>query len=382
MAADVKDKVAIIGMGCTRFGENWNDGPYEMIVDAAWEAFDDAGIEAKDIQAAWLGTQQWGDAGMSLANALKLHEIPVTRVENFCATGSDALRNACIGILSGMYDVVLALGFEKLKDWGLRGLPENPGTAHPVLNQNPTGPGYFALSAVRYMARYGIDRTPMAHIAVKNHHNGNLNPKSHYHRELTLEQVLNAPMIAMPFGLFDCCTVADGASAAILCRADMAKNFRDDYVLVKGLGLAASPRNQSPLHDFIGFPATVGAAKQAYEQAGITHPAEEVSCAEVHDCFTWTEFCNYEDLGFVEKGEGWKWAMDGTTSLEGRLPVNMDGGLKCFGHPVGASGIRMHYEIYKQFQGKAGPRQLKNPTIGVTHTLGAVVSCVTVIGTP
>jgi acetyl-CoA C-acetyltransferase len=148
------------------------------------------------------------------------------------------------------------------------------------------------------------------------------------------------------------------------------------------LGLAASPRNDSPLHDFLGFPATVGAAKQAYEQAGITNPAEEVSCAEVHDCFTWTEFCNYEDLGCVEKGEGLKWAVYGTTSLKGKLPVNMDGGLKCFGHPVGASGIRMHYEIYKQFQGKAGPRQLRDPKIGVTHTLGAVVSCVTVIGTP
>ncbi len=377
----MKDRVAIIGMGCTKFGENWLDGPYDMIVDAAWEAFEDAGIEAKDLQAVWLGTQQWGDAGMSVANALKLHEIPVTRVENFCASGSDAFRNAVIGILSGLYDIVMAIGFEKLKDWGLRGLPENPGTAHPVL-YSPTGPGYFAFSATRYMYTYGIDRTPLAHIAVKNHHNGNLNPKAHYHRELTIEQVLTAPMIAYPFGLFDCCTVADGASAAILCRADMADRFRKDYILVKGMGLANSPRNQSPLHDYLGFPATVAAAKQAYAYAGIKNPAEEISCAEVHDCFTWTEISNYEDLGFIEKGQGWKWALDGTTTLEGRLPVNMDGGLKCFGHPVGASGIRMHYEIYKQLQGKAGSRQIKNPRLGLTHTLGAVVSGVTVIGLP
>jgi len=379
---DIKDKVAIVGMGCTKFGENWEMGWSDMVIDAAYEAFEDAGIEAKDIQAAWLGTQQWGDAGMSLANALKLHEIPVTRVENFCATGTDAIRNACIAVASGMYDIVLALGFEKLKDWGLRGLPENPGTAHPVLNQSPTGPGYFALSAVRYMHKYGIDRTPLAHIAVKNHHNGTLNPKAHYHRELTVEQVLNAPMIAMPFGLFDCCTVADGAAAAILVRADMARSFRDDYMLIKGVALANSPRNQSPLHDFLGFPATVAAARKAYEQAGITNPFEEIDCAEVHDCFTWTEISNYEDLGFCEKGEGWRLIMDGITKLDGKLPVNMDGGLKCFGHPVGASGIRMHYEIYKQLQGKAGPRQLKNPTVGLTHTLGAVVSGVTVVGLP
>jgi len=378
----IKDKVAIIGMGCTKFGENWDMDPNDMIIDAAHEAFEDAGIETKDIQAAWLATQQWGDAGSPVAVALKLHEKPITRVENFCASGGDAIRNACFGIASGMYDMVLAIGFEKLKDWGLRGLPENPGSAHPVLNQSTTGPGIFALGANRYMHKYGIDRTPLAHIAVKNHHNGNLNPKAHFHRELTLDQVLKAPMIAMPFGLFDCCTVADGAAAAVLCRADMAKSFRDDYMLIKGLGLANSPKNNSPHFDYLGFPATVAAAKQAYEQAEIKKPFDEIDCAEVHDCFTWTEISNYEDLGFCEKGEGWRFAMDGTTTLEGKLPVNMDGGLKCFGHPVGASGIRMHYEIWKQFQGKAGPRQIKDPKIGLTHVLGAVVSCVTVVGLP
>ena len=379
----IKDKVAIIGMGCTKFGENWEMGLNDMIIEAAYEAFQDAGIGSKDIQAAWLGTQQYGGAGMALADPLKLHEIPVTRVENFCATGSDAIRNACFGIASGMYDIVLALGVEKLKDWGLRGLPENPGTAHPVLDQGVTGPGQFALSAVRYMHTFKIDRTPMALIAVKNHHNGNLHPKAHFHRELTLEQVLNAPMVAWPFGLFDCCTVADGAAAAILCRADMAKNFRKDYMLIKGIGLAASPENtHSPSYDYLGFPATMSAARQAYKQAGIKNPLEEIDCAEVHDCFSWTEISNYEDLGFAEKGKGWQLITDGVTTLQGKLPVNMDGGLKCFGHPVGASGIRMHYELWKQFQGKAGPRQLKDVHIGLTHTLGAVVSCVTIVGTP
>ena len=377
-----KDSVAIIGMGCTKFGENWEMSHNDMIIEAAYEALQDAGVETKDIQAAWVGTQQYGGAGMSLSDPLKLHEIPITRVENFCATGSDALRNACFGIACGMYDIVMALGFEKLKDWGLRGLPENPGTAHPVMDQGITGPGQFALGAVRYMHTFGIDRTPMAQIAVKNHHNGNLNPKSHFHRELTLEQVLNAPIIAWPFGLFDCCTVADGAAAAILCRADMAKSFRKDYMLIKGIGLAASPENRNPKFDYLGFPASTAAARQAYQQAGITNPFEEIDCAEVHDCFTWTEISDYEDLGFAEKGKGWQLIMDGVTTLQGNLPVNMDGGLKCFGHPVGASGIRMHYEIWKQFQGKAGPRQIKHPRIGLTHTLGAVVSCVSIVGTP
>ena len=377
-----KDSVAIIGMGCTKFGENWEMSHNDMIIEAAYEALQDAGVETKDIQAAWVGTQQYGGAGMSLSDPLKLHEIPITRVENFCATGSDALRNACFGIACGMYDIVMALGFEKLKDWGLRGLPENPGTAHPVMDQGITGPGQFALGAVRYMHTFGIDRTPMAQIAVKNHHNGNLNPKSHFHRELTLEQVLNAPIIAWPFGLFDCCTVADGAAAAILCRADMANSFRKDYMLIKGIGLAASPENRNPNFDYLGFPASTAAARQAYQQAGITNPFEEIDCAEVHDCFTWTEISDYEDLGFAKKGKGWQLIMDGVTTLQGNLPVNMDGGLKCFGHPVGASGIRMHYEIWKQFQGKAGPRQIKHPRIGLTHTLGAVVSCVSIVGTP
>ena len=370
----IKDRVAIIGMGCTKFGERWDASAEDLMVEAAYEAFDDAGIDSKDVQAAWLGTVGSFRTGQPLAQALKLDYIPISRLENACATATDAFRNACYAVAAGVYEIVLVMGVEKLKDSGFSGLalPDPPGSdvAPPV-----PAPSQFAMAATRYLHHYDIPfdqgKQTLAQIASKNHHNGTLSPKAHFQREVSVEQVVNAPMVAWPLGLFDCCGVSDGAAAAIITTPEIARTFRDDYVLVKGLGLAVGAfgiiRND---WDFVHFPETVRAAQASYEEAGIVNPREEVDLAMVHDCFTITELIIYEDLGFSPRGRASEDVEAGTFSLEGELPVNTDGGLKCFGHPIGASGIRMIYEVYKQLQGNAGPRQLKNPSLGLTHNLG------------
>ena len=371
----IKDKVAIIGMGCTKFGERWDADGYDLLVEAGLEAIKDAGIEAKDIQAGWLGSHSSFTTGQPLAQALKLEYIPITRVENACATGTDAFRNACYAVAAGIYDIVIVAGVEKLKDSGISGLstPRPPGSDVAPLIPPPS---QFALAGTRYFHEYDIPyedgKETLAKIAVKNHYNGTLSPKAHFQKEVSIEQVLKAPMIAWPLGLYDCCGVSDGAAAAIITRADIAKNFRDDYILVKGLGLAVGG-NQGLLqddYDFVHFPENVKAADVAYSEADIGNPRKEIDLAVVHDCFTITELIIYEDLGFSPRGQASKDVAEGTFTLEGELPVNTDGGLKCFGHPIGASGIRMIYEVYKQLQGKADLRQVKNARLGLTHNLG------------
>jgi len=385
----IKDKVAIIGMGCTKFGENWDMSLYDMIVNAAYEAYEDAGVEPKDIQAAWYGSYVSSLSGQPLAEALKLQYKPITRVENMCATGSEALRNACYAVAAGAYDVALAVGAEKLKDSGYSGLPDTElvlGQYGTYRYRNATAPGEFALMATRYFSRYGLSpdegRKMLGQIAVKNHHNGTLHPKAHFRREITLEQAVNAPIIAWPLGLFDCCAVSDGSAAAIVTRADLAKNFRPDPVRVKALAISVGPRagHMHPKYDYTHVEETYQAGLAAYADAGVKNPREEISMAEVHDCFSITEAVIYEDLQFSARGKAKEDIEAGFFDLDGGLPVNTDGGLKCFGHPIGASGLRMMYEEYKQLQGKAGDRQIKNPKLGLTQNLGgtpglATVSC-------
>ena len=386
----IRDKVAVIGMGCCKFGENWDKGPEDMIIEAAYEAYEDANINPGDIQAAWVGTtsSHWvGMGGLALAEPLKLHQIPVTRVENWCATGHEAFRNACFGVAAGMYDMVLALGFEKLKDCGFPGLGIGRGM-HPVMEVRRTAPSSFAFIAHRYFHEYGLSyeegKRTIGKIAVKNHYNGSMHPKAHFQRKVTLEQVLNAPIISSPLGLFDCCGNSDGAAAAIICRPDIAKSFRDDPIYVKGIGLSQNSMTPhfEPGFSWTGFAATQNASRQAYEQAGIKDPRKEIDVAVVHDCFTITELIIYEDLGFSPRGRAREDVEAGTFALDGELPVNSDGGLKCFGHPIGASGLRMCYEVYKQLQGKCGERQIKKADRGLAHTLGGhpTVSCVVILG--
>jgi len=381
----IKNEVAIVGMGCVKFGENWDKSIDDMMIDAAYEAYEDAGIEPKDIQAAWFGTVWAGETGQILASPLKLPYIPVTHVENACSTGSEALRGACYAVAAGVCDVALALGVEKLKDTGFMGLPQTRPTAtwsYRLTSQTP--PAVFAMMATGYFAKYGLSHEEgkrlLAQISVKNHHNGALNPKAHFQREITIEQALNAPMIAYPLGLYDCCGVSDGAAAAIVTRADMAKSFRADPIYIKALQICQGPREgfMNPAYDFAHVEETCRGGAAAYTEAGIKNPREEISIAEVHDCFSITELTIMEDLQFSPRGRAKDDIEAGTFTLEGELPVNTDGGLKCFGHPVGASGLRMVYEVYKQLQGKAGPRQIKNPGLGLTHNQGGEPGAATV----
>jgi len=401
MADGIKDKVAIIGMGCTKFGEQWNKSSDDLIVDAFKEALEDAGIERKDIQAAWLSNQlvlvNVGHSASPLSTCLKLPYIPVTRIENMCAGGSDSFRGACYAVASGACDIALALGVEKVKDQGTGGLPPAGelvvfGTSMKMTfpsSDNPN-PGMFAMMALRYFERYGISveegKKALARISVKSHHNGNLNPKAHLHREITVEDVLKAPMVAYPLGLFDCCGVSDGASCAIVCRADMAKNFRKDPIYVKSLQIAAESGENLMYNKFDNshVESTTRAAIRAYQEAGVKNPRKEISMMEVHDCFSITEMVTYEDLQISARGKAKEDIEAGFYDLNGQVPCQTDGGLKCFGHPIGASGLRMIYEMYKQLQGKCGPRQVKNPTLGLTHNLGGQpnrnVCAITIIG--
>ncbi len=376
----LKDKVAIVGMGCTRFGERWEMGVEDLLVEAAYEAFEDAGLEPKDIQAAWIGTVFSGLSSITLS-PLALQYIPMTRVENMCATGSEALRAASYAIIAGACDVALAVGVEKLKDSGTTGVKGPCIVGDNIDGTSGIGPGYSAPASFAYMAtRYFHDyqlgpeegKRLLAEIAVKNHHNGSLNPKAHFKNELSVEQVVKAPIVAWPLGLYDCCGVSDGAAAAILVRADMARNFRADPIYIKALGICVGARQGAIRqdYDFVHIEENVLASRKAYQEAGIRDPRREISMAEVHDCFTIHEMILYEDLGFSPRGKAREDIDARTFALEGELPVNTDGGLKCFGHPLGASGLRMMYEVYKQLQGKAGPRQVKNPRLGLTHNLG------------
>lgn len=382
----MKDKIAIIGVGCTKFGDRFDAGYEDLVVEAAGAAFADAGIEPDRADAAWLGTFSpyggHGKASVSLADSLGLFGKPITRVENFCATGTDAFRNAAMAVASGVYDIALVVGAEKLKDRPVRGLSSEG--EHPYQTDGLSAPGIFAMAATRYFHQYGGGRESLAQVAVKNHRHGALNPKAHFQMEVTMQQVLNAPMVAWPFGLFDCCPTTDGAAAAILCRADLAPTFRDDYILLKGVGLAVN--SGRPWYDasfeYTGFSSTTIAANVAYKMAGITDPVRELDLAEVHDCFTWTEISNYEDLGFCKKGEGPRFVAEGRSAIGGDMPVNTSGGLKSCGHPIGASGVRMIYEIVTQLRGEAGARQINNADLGLVHNLGGPgsVACVLVLG--
>ena len=385
MAEGIKDKVAIIGMGCTKFGELWDKSADDLMVDAFKECIEDAGIEKKDINAAWFGVhfeeQSVGKGATPLSLTLKLPFIPVTRTENFCATGTEAFRGACYGVASGAYDIALALGVEKLKDTGYGGLPGGPnllGTKSALINPKLTAPGAFAMMATRYFAVYGLNpeegKRMLAKVSVKSHYNGARNPKAHLRREVTEEQIIKAPIIAWPLGLFDCCGVSDGAAAAIVTRADMAKKFRPDPIHVKALQIALSSGEELMYTKWDGahVETTYRGGMLAYKEAGVKNPREEISMAEVHDCFSITEAVTMEDLQFSPRGKVKEDIEAGRFNHDGPQPIQPDGGLKCFGHPIGASGLRMLYEMYKQLQGKAQlpERQLKNPKLGLTHNMG------------
>jgi acetyl-CoA C-acetyltransferase len=370
MSEGVRDKVAIVGVGCSQFGENWAMGPADMIVDAAYEAYEDAGLDNPhdQIDAVFCGSIYSNRGPHELSDALKLFHRPVTMVSNYCATGTDALRCGVMSIAAGMYDTVLVVGYDKPKDRGVAG----PSVVMNQVRDLPQTPaGWFSLAAARYFEKFGAGREDLARIAVKNHHNGTLAPKSMLKREITVEDVLNARMISWPFGLYDCAAQSDGAAAAIITRRELAGSFRDDPILVRAVTVQAGPNPQTDAsNDFLCWKPTIYAAEDAYRQAGISDPRAQIDVAQVHDCFTLTELLSYEDLGFCEKGEAKAQIEQGVFELDGELPVNTDGGLKSFGHPTGATGLRMIYENVLQLQGRAGKRQVEGASVALSHNIG------------
>ncbi|MEW5783481.1 MAG: acetyl-CoA acetyltransferase [Bacillota bacterium] len=389
MADGIRDKVAVLGMGCTVFGERWEDDANDLLLEAFQECLADAGIEKKDIQAAWIGNHideaNIGKGGCYLANALHLPLIPVTRVENFCASGTEAFRGACYAVASGAYDIALAAGVEKLKDVGYGGLPDSPifGQLSRLLSPNATAPGMFAQLATAYAARYGVPmnkiKEALTHISWKSHQNGAKNPRAHLRKAVSEDQIADSPFVAYPLGLFDCCGVSDGSAMAIVTTPEIASRLKpgQDLVKVKALQIAVSSGEELLYNrwDGAGILTTQQAAQRAYREAGVGNPREEISMLEVHDCFSITEMVTMEDLQISPPGQAPDDITNGFYDLDGRVPCQPDGGLKCFGHPIGASGLRMIYEVYNQLLRRwPEERLVKNPRLGLTHNLGGVPS--------
>jgi acetyl-CoA C-acetyltransferase len=386
----IRDRVAIIGMGCTPFGEHWGKSVDDLLIDSATDAVKSAGVTFDDIDAYWVGTLASGVSGLTLSQPLKLDYKPVTRVENMCATGSEAFRNACYAVAAGAYDTVMAIGVEKLKDSGYSGLVGST-IANDGTNAAITAPASFSLLEPAYAAKYGVDRDELkevlTRIAWKNHRNGALNPRAQFRKEVPKDVICASPLVAGNLGIFDCSGVSDGSAAAIICRVEDAPRFTANPLYVKALAFAAGPGTGpiDPDYDYTTFHEVTHSAADAYTQAGITDPRASLAMAEVHDCFTPTELVLMEDLGFAERGTAWKEVLAGTFDLEGELAVNPDGGLKSFGHPIGASGLRMLFECWLQLRGEAGSRQITNgKKLALTHNLGGApgraVSFVSVVG--
>jgi acetyl-CoA C-acetyltransferase len=401
MKTGIKDKVVIAGMGCSRFGERWDAGPDDLMVEAFEEALADARIERDQIEAAWLGVffdeQNTGKSSLPMSIALRLPNIPTTRVENLCATGTEALRGAVYAVAAGACEIALAIGVEKLKDTGFGGLPERTkGTFEDLYLPTSTAPGAFAQLAGAYAERNGYSmqdlKRAMAHISVKSHENATRNPKAHLRNRITEQQVLDSTPISYPLGVLDCCGVSDGAACAIVTTPERARQLGlREVVSVKALQLAASNGVEMGHQSWDGTHTltTPIAAQRAYAEAGIRDPRAQLDLIEVHDCFSITELVLMEDLGLSDIGRAPHDVLDGRYDRDGAIPCQIDGGLKCFGHPIGATGLRMAYEIYLQLLGRAGERQLRGrsghgPAFGLTHNLGGIpnrnIASVSILG--
>jgi acetyl-CoA C-acetyltransferase len=381
-------RVAMVGAGMTPFGELFDLGVKDMLPMAVTEAVGgvDKGFDRSDIEAAWFGELVTTDGFASgiLADSCGLLDIPVSRLENACATGNDAVRHGLLAVASGLYDVVLVAGADKVREtstrttfWDWMGMTRDMAWDFPL---GLVAPANFALHAARYLHESPATREHMALVAVKNHRHGVANPKAQLRFEITVEQVLAAPMVAEPFGLFDCTPQSDGAAAVLLVGEEVVDRYTDRPVWVRGVGLGVDRVMHQHKPDMTTFPPTVKAARQAYAMAGIG-PAD-VDVAEVHDCFTAIELIDYEDLGFCDRFGAAKLVEAGDTAVGGRLPVNPSGGLKAKGHPPGATGIAQCYEIFHQLRGTAC-NQVDGARWGLAHNVGGptAVAAVTVLST-
>lgn len=376
------NKVCVIGAGSTKYGK-LKESVIELAVNAANDAILSAKIEPKDIQYGFVSNvfgiadNQVHLAPVVMSN-LGISHVPGLTVESACGSGSIAFREAYANVAAGFYDVVLAVGVEKVTHTGTGRSTTLFSYCSDFFYEGGSGasfPGLFASMARAYLTRYKATEEDLAMVAVKNHEHGILNPKAHLQKRITVEDVLNSPVVASPLKVLDCCPFSDGASAVLLCSEDFAKKHDADYIEVIGSGRGASPAALQGREDLTTIPSTGAAAQQAYKQANLT--PKDIDFAEVHDCFTIAEMIDTEDLGFFEKGMAAKAVRGGLTKLNnGGITINPSGGLKSKGHPIGATGVGQIVEVYEQLLGRAGARQVKNAETALTHNFGATgASC-------
>jgi len=370
------NKVCILGAGSTKYGK-LNESIIEIALNASVDAIESAGITPKDIEAGYISNvfgvvdKQVHMAPVIMSN-LGISHVPGLTIESACGSGSVMFREAYANVAAGFYDCVLALGVEKVTHTGTTESTTLFSYCSDFFYEGGNGasfPGLFASIARAYMTKFKANEEDLALVAVKNHENGLLNPKAHMRKRITVDDVLNSPVVASPLKLYDCCPFSDGASAIIVCSEDFAKKSGREYIEVVGSGRGASPAAVQGREEIGTIPSTVAAANQAYKMANIS--PTDVDFAEVHDCFTIAEIIDVEDLGFFQKGKAVKEIREGATSRQGRIPINPSGGLKSKGHPIGATGIGQIVEVYEQFTGKAGERTIKNAQIALTHNFGA-----------
>jgi acetyl-CoA C-acetyltransferase len=370
------NKVCVVGAGSTKYGK-LNESIIEIALSAAVDAINSAGITPKDIQAGYISNvfgvadKQVHMAPVIMSN-LGIPNVPGLTIESACGSGSVMFREAYANVAAGFYDCVLALGVEKVTHTGTARSTTLFSYCSDFFYEGGNGasfPGLFASMARAYMTSHKASEEDLANVAVKNHENGLLNPKAHVRKKITVDDVLKSPVVADPLKLLDCCPFSDGASAVILCSEDFAKKSGRPYVEIIGSGRGASPAAVQGREDITTIPSTVAAAKQAYKMAGIT--PKDIDFAEVHDCFTIAEIIDIEDLGFFPKGKAARAVREGATRLTGDIPVNPSGGLKSKGHPIGATGVGQVVEVFDQFTGRAGGREVKGAEIALTHNFGA-----------
>ena len=369
-------KVAIVGIGHGKFGVRSDASLRELAFEAVKDCMNDAGITIKEVDSMVTGICS-DHFSFALQPSAMVHDyigfLPKGnfRAEGACATGSMAVRTGWMTVASGLADVVLVVGAEKMTEVPTSVATEIMGKGGDATWEYPFGttfPGYYAMIAQAHMAQYGTTEEQLARVAVKNHYYGMKNPYAHMQKDVTLEMALSSSFVAYPLKLFDCSLITDGAAAIVLASEQKAKAISDKPVWLVGLGLGTDTMVIGERKDLTSLRGSVYAARQAYEMAGMT--PDDIDVATVHDCFTIAEIVAYEDLGFCKKGEGGKLIEEKQTYADGKIPVNVDGGLKSKGHPVGATGVSMAVEITKQLRGEAGSRQVKNAEIGLTHNVG------------
>jgi acetyl-CoA C-acetyltransferase len=368
-------RVAIVGAGMTAFAEHFTLGIKDLIPMAVteMERSVDKGLDRSSIEAAWFGELSTTDGFPSgvMADSLGLVDIPVSHLENACATGQDTLRNAVFGVASGHLDVALVVGADKVREtsarttfWDWMGMTRDMAWDYPL---GLVAPANFALHVSRYLHEAPATREHLAKIAVKNHKHAVTNPKAQLRQEITVEQALGAPIVVEPFGLFDCTPQSDGAAALLVVGEEVVDQYTDNPVWVAGVGLGLDRNMHQHKIDMTRFPATIKAAKQAYTMAGVT--PDDIDVAEVHDCFTGVELMSYEDLGFADRFEGHLLVEAGDHYVGGRIPVNPSGGLKAKGHPPGATGVAQCVEIFEQLRGES-TNQVDGARVGIAHNIG------------